>query len=440
MFLTIGSPGDALSYLLYKHPSRAQTFDLAFGKATVFYPRCDENFTHMALMVDVDSTDLARSKRFKVSGFELGHYVNDRAYAASSLLSVAISQVFRSALLGQDPLERPGEADQARDLDIHVPSVRSRGGSALVRDLFGPLGYDVVTTESVPTCVDVTLRGHFTVKEALGHLYVLLPVLDDAKHCWVGDAEIDKLMRHAQGWLADHPAREVITRRYLAHQGQYVADATARLLGEDMEPTHSCQPPKLSVQRTEYLVSTLTALSAQRGLDLGCGEGKLVRALLANPRFEVVGADVSATILARAEASLERLSDRQREHVSFIQASATYRDDRFTGFDALVLSEVVEHLDPDRLAGLVRTVFEYAQPTHVVVTTPNAEYNPLYGMADGALRHTDHRFEWTRSQCQDWAHTVASRTGYAVRFEGIGDEDPTLGFPTQVALFTSEGK
>jgi 3' terminal RNA ribose 2'-O-methyltransferase Hen1 len=438
VFFTLSSPGDTLSYLLYKHPSRVQGFDLAFGNATVFYPQADENATQVALLVDVDSTDLARSKRFKVSGFELGHYVNDRAYAASSLLSVAIAKVFRSALIGQDPAERPGEADKARDLDIHVPSVRSRGGSSLVRNLFEPLGWEVETSEYVPTCVDLTLHGHLTLKDALSHLYVLLPVLDDAKHYWVGDGEIDKLMRHAQGWLADHPAREVITQRYLAHQKGYVADATARLLGEDIEATPSCQPPKLSVQRTDFLVATLTALGVHKVLDLGCGEGKLVRALLGDPRFEVLGADVSSTVLARAEASLERLSDRQRERVSFIQASATYRDTRFSGFDALVLSEVVEHLDPDRLDSLERTVFGYAQPTHVLVTTPNAEYNALYGMEDGAMRHSDHRFEWTRSQFQQWAGALAQRTGYTVSFEGVGDEDPQAGFPTQAAVFTKE--
>jgi 3' terminal RNA ribose 2'-O-methyltransferase Hen1 len=440
VFVSLAAPGSDLSYLLFKHPGRVQEFDLSYGRAFVWYPRADEVTTEAALWVDVDATALARSKRFRVSGFELGHYVNDRAYAASSLLAGAIGRVFRSALRGQDPAERPGTAAVARELTLHLPSLRARGGAAEVGTLFEPLGYTVGVRESVATCVDVTLRATTTVQLALSQLYVLLPVLDDAKHYWVGEEEIDKLVRHGEPWLAGHPARDLIMARYLAHQRAYVADATARLLGEETLPeTAAVRLPNLAEQRRDFLVETLRRLGARRILDLGCGEGRLVRALLDDPAVTVTGADVAPSALAQAERRLERLAERQRERVTLIQASATYRDNRFAGHDAIVASEVVEHLDPDRLPAFEATVFA-AGPTHVVVTTPNADYNPVYGLAPGERRHADHRFEWSRAEFAGWAEALAARHGYTVTLAGVGDPDLERGQPTQAALFSRGGE
>ncbi|MDR1633894.1 MAG: methyltransferase [Bifidobacteriaceae bacterium] len=507
MFLTIASPGDELSYLLFKHPGRVQDFDLAFGRATIFYPRADRDITEVALLVDVDSAGLARSKRFRVSGFELGHHINDRAYAASSLLAVALGRVFRSALTGRDSDDHPGSAGRERELAIHLPSVRSRGGAALVRELFEPLGWLVDAVETVPTCVDVRLKGRARLANALSQLYVLLPVLDDSKHYWVGEAEIGKLVRYGEDWLADHPARDLISARYLAHQSEYVADATALLLGPDGEedladsPEDQAElaesnsagrlgaadrapaaapagvrageqaaalsggapageqaaapagapdeagpvaadglPPSLGAQRTDYLAAKLSELGARRVLDLGCGEGRLVRRLLDRPGFEVVGADVSATALARAAKRLERLPERQRQRATLIQASATYRDARFQGFDAVVASEVIEHLDGERLPAVEAVLFGAAKPRHVILTTPNAEFNAVYGIEPNELRHADHRFEWTRAQFQGWARAVAHRNGYRVEFDGIGPVHDSCGQPTQVAWFERGGE
>jgi 3' terminal RNA ribose 2'-O-methyltransferase Hen1 len=441
--LTIESPGDDLSYLLFKHPGRVQDFTLPVGRATVFYPRADDQSTKVALLVDVDSAALAKSKRFKVNGFELGHYINDRAYAASSLLAVALGRVFRSAMTGSETEDRPGAATRARDLTIHLPSVRSRGGGRLVGELFEPLGWAVNSVEAAPTCVDVTLSGTMRLADALSQLYVLLPVLDDSKHYWVGEAEIDKLVRHGEGWLQEHPARDLIMARYLAHQQRYVASAASRLAEEpgDLDAAaetdgQADRPWKLSDFRAEFLADKLGALRAQRVLDLGCGEGRLIRRLLDDPQFEVVGADVSTRALELAERKLERVSERQRQRVTLIQAAATYRDERFDGFDTVVASEVIEHIDPERLTAFERTVFAAAKPRHVIVTTPNADYNRLYGLGEGERRHPDHRFEWTRAQFEDWGGQVAGRNGYSARFEGIGLDDPEAGRPTQVAVFS----
>jgi len=456
VFVTItsrGEPADDLGYLLGKHPQRVNRFDVGLGQATVFFPHADAQVCTCALLVDVDADALTRSHRFRGEGFELGDHINDRAYAASSLLAVALKRVFGSALAGTCR-ERPGMVGQALPLTIRVPALPAKDGPGFVRELFEPLGWRV-DARPVPLVaddpawgdsryVDLVLTGDQTVQAALQHLYVLLPVLDDAKHYWVGEAETDKLLRNAGDWLGSHPLREQIMARYLAHQNAYVVDATQRLLSADGDvdelPEHSCQPSSLAVQRRAALVEQLVAHRAWRVADVGCGEGKLTLELLNDARFtHVLGTDVSPTVLERAEKALGRLSDRQRERAEFVQGSITYRDDRLCGFDALVLAEVVEHIDPDRLAAIEANIWAAAGAGLVLVTTPNADYNPVYGMAAGQLRHDDHRFEWTRAQFAQWAHGVASRYGYGVKFVPVGPVDDAAGPPTQMAVFTREG-
>ena len=162
-------------------------------------------------------------------------------------------------------------------------------------------------------------------------------------------------------------------------------------------------------------------------------------ALLRLPQLELVtGLDVShhALQVAARRLHLDRLSPRERARVDLLHGSLTYRDSRLAGYDAAVLMEVIEHLDPPRLGALERSVFGWARPGTVVVTTPNAEYNELFpGLAAGATRHRDHRFEWTRAQFGDWAGAVASRHGYQVTSSGIGPQDERRGCPTQLAVF-----
>jgi 3' terminal RNA ribose 2'-O-methyltransferase Hen1 len=189
------------------------------------------------------------------------------------------------------------------------------------------------------------------------------------------------------------------------------------------------------------VLAILRAAGARRVADLGCGEGALTAQLLADRQFtEVIAADVSSRALEVAERRLrlDRMPDRQRSRLRLIQSSLTYRDQRLAGLDALVLVEVVEHVDPSRLGALERTVFGAAAAGLVVVTTPNAEYNVRYDfLAPGAMRHRDHRFEWTRAEFTSWAGRVAAEHGYQVAFHPVGDDDPEVGPPTQLAVFSA---
>jgi 3' terminal RNA ribose 2'-O-methyltransferase Hen1 len=453
---TPGAPATDLGFLLHKNPARVQSFELSFGRAHVFYPEASPERCTAALLLDVDPVGLVR----RPGEAALAQYVSDRPYVASSFLSVAIGAVYGTALAGRSR-ERPELAERARPLEASLAVVPCRGGEALLQRLFEPLGYALEARrhpldERFPAWGEgpyftVGLRAAARLRDLLAHLYVLVPVLDDEKHYWVGEDEVEKLLRHGQGWLAAHPERDVITRRYLKRRRSLVEAALARLSDDAPEPDAAKEarddeeaaverPLGLHEQRIGAVVAALRASGARRVLDLGCGEGRLLQALLPERSFgEIVGLDVSHRALERAaeRLRLDRQPTARRERVTLLHGALTYRDRRLAGYDAAAVVEVVEHLDPPRLAAFERVLFEHARPGTVVLTTPNREYNPKFAtLPAGQLRHRDHRFEWTRPELQRWAEGVASRFGYAVRFLPIGPEDPVVGAPSQMAVFS----
>jgi 3' terminal RNA ribose 2'-O-methyltransferase Hen1 len=465
MLLTITgtqSPATDLGYLLHKNPALAQSFALTFGQAHVFYPEATAERCTAALLLDVDPVGLVRGRKGPAGeGRQLEQYVNDRPYAASSFLSVAIAEVFGSALGGRSK-ERPELAESPLPLHAKLTALPCRGGEALLRRLFEPLGY-AVTAQPYPLderfpdwgasrYLTVELAAQTRLRDLLAHLYVLVPVLDDDKHYWVGDDEVEKLLRRGAGWLGSHPERELIAGRYLRHKRDLAREALARLTDEDNPDPDSAEAANareesgveerisLNEQRLGAVVAALKGSGARRVIDLGCGEGRLLRSLLEDRAFEtVVGMDVSHWALETAHdrLRLDRLPARQRERIQLIQGSLTYRDARLAGFDAAAVVEVIEHLDPARLAAFERVLFEFARPQTVVLTTPNAEYNVRFpSLPAGRYRHKDHRFEWTRADLATWADQVAQRFGYQVRFLPVGPEDPEVGAPTQMAVFS----
>jgi 3' terminal RNA ribose 2'-O-methyltransferase Hen1 len=466
VLLTISTdlePPTDLGFLLHKHPDRPQSFEVTMGTAHVFYPEASADRCTAALLLEVDPIALVRGRGrggAASEGFSLGQYVNDRPYAASSMVAVAVSRVFKTAMAGRCDA-RPELVERPLPLDVHLPVLPCRGGTGLADQLFAPLGWQVDARAipldpSIPAWgdspyLDLRLTGTLRLAEALNHLYVLLPVLDDAKHYWVSPDEVDKLVRAGTGWLAGHPARELITRRYLAHQAAMTRSALARLAEvddldidrlDDAVPADTAPEPPTSIaeQRRTAVLDVLRAAGARRVADLGCGEGALTAALLADPTFtEIIATDVSARALqaARRRLRLDELPDPQRARVRLLQSSLTYRDARLAGLDAVVLMEVVEHLDLPRLPALERTVFGEAAPGTVVVTTPNREHNVRFAaLPAGTMRHRDHRFEWTRAQFQAWAQRVGEQRGYRVRFLPVGPDDAEVGPPTQLAVFT----
>ncbi|MFN3326601.1 MAG: 3' terminal RNA ribose 2'-O-methyltransferase Hen1 [Bryobacteraceae bacterium] len=450
-----------LGYLLHKNPANVHTFELSFGTARVFYPEVGDQSAEAALLLDIDPVALVRGSGKPGAEGALDQYVNDRPYAASSFLSVAISRIFGTAMAGRCK-ERQELADRAIPWEVRLTALPCRGGEEILHNLFEPLGYTLTARrlpldESFPEWGEspyygVELRGEVRLRDLLTHLYVMVPVLDVEKHYWVGDDEVEKLLSKGEGWLADHPHRETIATRYLRFDRKLTRQALARLMEHDIEDPERTEAAhreeeehlettmRLSEQRIGAVLSALRAEGARSVVDLGCGEGRLLRALLNDRQFErIVGMDVCWRNIeaAHLRLGLERIPPAVRKRIELIHGSLLYRDRRLAGFDAATVVEVIEHLDPPRLAAFERVVFEKAQPRSVVVTTPNVEYNEKFeSLPGGSFRHRDHRFEWTRRRFAEWASGVGTRFGYKVRLVPIGMEDAALGSPTQMGVFS----
>ncbi|MBX0289384.1 3' terminal RNA ribose 2'-O-methyltransferase Hen1 [Hymenobacter sp. HSC-4F20] len=479
MLLTISTthqPATDLGYLLHKNPARLQTVAVAAGQAHIFYPEATAERCTVALLLDIDPVALVRSHRGPAGeGFALEQYVNDRPYVASSFFSVALGKAFNTALNGTCK-ERPDLPEQRLPLAATV-AVMPAASAEQLRRLFEPLGYEVEVEAHPldPTVPEWGNSRYFTLRlqhpavrlqELLSHLYVLIPVLDRGdKHYWVAQAEAEKLLRRGAAWLPQHPEREFITRRYLRF-AEYVNPTLERLLAAEQAATDdvaadareeialaetaailtsggsvvpAAEKQNLHDLRLDRVAEELRRLGAQRVLDLGCGEGKLVRRLLKLPQVEhILALDVSWRELERAQQRLNiaEMPPRQRERLTLTQGSLLYHDPRLAGYDAAAVVEVIEHLDESRLAAFEQVVFARARPGAVLVTTPNAEYNQRYeALSAGEFRHEDHRFEWTQAQFAEWAAGVAERNGYRVRIEPLGPEVAEHGAPSQLAVF-----
>lgn len=460
MLLTISTthrPATDLGYLLHKHPGKLQSFPVSVGMAHVYYPHASDERCTVALHLQADPLNLMR--RFKGGGGPKSSqdYVNDRPYVASSFLSVALNRVFRSAFAGTCR-DRQQLADSEIPLRLCIYSLPCRGGEALLRRLFEPLGYEVqarpiaLDTEfpewGDSPCFDVTIRGVVRLRDLLRHAYVLIPVLDREKHYWVGDDEVRKLLQHGDDWLAAHPHKESITSRYLKEQRSLARDALLQLTGDEGVPDaaspayrqeHALEAPvRLAELRSRAIVEAIEESRPRSVLDLGCGEGNLLRDLLKLRYIDrIVGVDVSPRALEKAQRRLRlgELPERQQQRIELLNGSLLYRDRRLTNFDAAIAAEVIEHIEPDRLPAFERAVFEFARPRFVIVTTPNAQYNRLFeSLAAGHFRHADHRFEWTRPEFDAWVRHVCTTYDYRFELRGIGPFHADHGPPTQMAL------
>jgi 3' terminal RNA ribose 2'-O-methyltransferase Hen1 len=467
MLLTISTthqPATDLGFLLGKHPDRVQSFAITGGQAHVFYPEATPERCTVAMLLDVDTIDLVRTMKVPGSSMMLRHYVNDRPYVASSFTSSAISNVFSSALNGRCT-GRQELVDVPMPLTVQLSVIRATAGEEGLRRVFEPLGYQVEATrfllddhfpdwgESQYHTLQLTHSG-LTIQALLSHLYVLLPVFDNERHFYVSDQDVEILLKKGEGWLATHPEKDWIVRRYFKRIGGLTRLALNHLVvqeeavaggEEQLEADESGEvviPTKrvtLHQQRLMAVVEQLAASGAKTVLDLGCGEGQLLKLLLQKPQFEqILGMDVAYRELLKAKDKLhyDRMPPLQQQRLKLIQGSLIYRDARLSGFDAAALVEVIEHVDADRLPALERAVFAFAAPATVVVTTPNVEYNQTYGMDDSEMRHADHRFEWTRAEFQAWGQRVAETNHYTVTFSGIGEADETAGAPSQMAVFS----
>jgi 3' terminal RNA ribose 2'-O-methyltransferase Hen1 len=458
---TTHRPATDLGFLLHKHPDKFQTVDLSVGKAHIFYPEKSDEKTTISVLLDIDPIDMVRGARnLGGDGFALGHYVNDRPYVASSFMSVALSKAFASAMNGKCK-DKPELIDIKLPFEVTIAVIPApKGGETLIRKLFEPLGYNVDLMHHQLDCkfpewgdskyYTLRLTHTITTKELLSHLYVLIPTLDNDKHYFVSENEIEKLLQKGEGWLKDHPEKEQIIRRYLINLNSLSRQALERLSeGEEIgdssdEINENTEDQKrketLHDKRIKLVAEKITESGAERVLDLGCGEGKLIRQLIKQKQFsEIVGMDVSYNELLKAKEKLnfDEMSPMQKERIKLFQGSLTYKDQRLEGFDAAAVIEVIEHLELNRLKAFERVLFEFAKPKTVVLTTPNQEFNVTWEKLDAEeMRHDDHRFEWTRKEFSEWSNRIGETYNYKVELLPIGDEVENIGAPSQMAIFT----
>jgi len=345
--------------------------------------------------LEVDPIGLVRS--FKSGGRQklLEHYVNDRPYVASSFLSVALNRVFRSAFTGASRGKQQ-LADAEIPLEMAIYSVPCRGGESLLR-LFEPLGYAVEAEQQAldkaftdwgdSAYFNVEIRGTKRVRNLLRHVYVLIPVLDKEKHYWVGDDEIEKLLRHGEDWLATHPEKELIASRYLKSRRSLANDALAQLSGDEVIPEEEAaatqeeeleKPIRLNDRRLQAISEVVERCKPSSVLDLGCGEGRLLKELLENRQInEIIGVDVFSRALEIAERRLrlKDMPDNQRSRIKLLNGSLTYRDLRLADKDLAIAAEVVEHIAPV-IVGLQESFVISRSRVRLLVPAPQGQLKP----------------------------------------------------------------
>ncbi len=448
-----------LGFLLHKHPGHLHLRETAAGKVSIFFTEQGEARATCVLYLDVDPVALVRGRSPQAEGL-LEQYVNDRAYVANSFLSVAMSRALGQSMSGKSK-DRQDLADRDLPFELTVTPVASKGGEELAKGLFEPLGYSVEWTPLASSydtgLATLKISARVRLSTLLTHAYVLIPVLDNAKHYWIGEDEMERLLAKGEGWLAAHPLRDVIVKRSLKYRHVLAQRAIERLtegvVVEEVEETEAKReageaeleaPIRLHDLRLDTVADMLKLKGVTSVLDLGCGEGKLIRRLIPERNLKrIVGVDPSVRVLevAARRLHLDEAGAAKRERVQLQMGSLTYGDRRWQGFDAATLVEVIEHIEPSRLSSLELSLFGDARPGLVIVTTPNVEYNALFeGMAPGTMRHADHRFEWTRAEFADWAARVCAAHRYTVEIWPLGPVDEQLGGPSQMAVFERGGK
>ncbi|WP_141431100.1 3' terminal RNA ribose 2'-O-methyltransferase Hen1 [Bacillus sp. 03113] len=446
MQLSVKAVGDGakiLSYLIAKNPYNLYDRDEKSNRVRLVYTVFDEKEVEVVIFVTPDPVELVRNS---ANAFDITQYINDREFAVSSLFCTNIRKALGTALNGKPKEEYQKWVNHPFELHMNFGPVASHLSDENIVELLHPLGY-IVEIERGETNYSfelkqrsssrfIHLKGQQTIQQALRHLFILIPVIDNYKHYFIDEHEIEKLVRYGEGWLDSHPLREYIIKQSLRFSE--LINQFPSLAKKDDEEEHSSAPKvRLNELRYQAVVEKIKSLSQRASIvDFGSGEGKLSVRLSNIPDVkEVLAVEPSETAQLRAIQRFEKASYNQT-HVSPtpILGSLFYYDERLLNKDVMILCEVIEHIDEYRLPNIMKTIFREYQPKTLIVTTPNREYNEVYAM-DEIVRHSDHRFEWTRqefkSKCETWIKNVL----YSMEFEGIGLEHEEYGHPTQMCTF-----
>jgi 3' terminal RNA ribose 2'-O-methyltransferase Hen1 len=437
-----GSGADVVSYLIAKNPNNPYERDEKGFTVRLVYPIFTKEEVQFVIYVKPDPIDLVRNSS---DLFDITHYINDREFAVSSLFITSIRKALGTALNGKPDEEYLQWVDHQFDMELAFGPVSTDLRDKEIVDLFEPIGYKVEIERGVSTIREkssasfVTLSGRQSVQNALKHVSILIPVIDNYKHYFLDEREIEKLDRYGEGWLENHPLKQLIVKRALRFntlisQSKYY---------EKKQHNHNkdeSQKVRLNDLRYEHILNYIKTLPNKETIvDLGAGEGRLsVQLGFVEGVEEILSIEPSNRSRIKAIDRFEQVikTDGYVKPLS-LPGSLFYYDSRLQNKDIIILCEVIEHIEEDRLPKIFETILNDYRPKTLLVTTPNQEYNVLYEMEE-EMRHDDHRFEWSRTQFAKNVKEWTQNYPYQVSIQGIGEEHPTYGHPTQMAIFRRE--
>lgn len=448
MQLTIRATGDnvkAVSYLLAKNPGNLYERNHKGHLVRMFYSKFTDSELEMTIFVTPDSIELIQNSS---NSYDITHYINDREFAVSSIFLSLIRSALGTALNGQPKEEYTEWVMHPFPFTFELGPVNSTLSDRQLKDLFEPMGYQVeITRPEVEYSFElkdksavrtIGLTGNQTLQDGLRHLFVLIPVIDDYKHYFIDEKEIEKIGRYGEGWLEQHPMRESIYRRALRFKEVYslVENGGDDTKTETPAGTERLKKTSLNELRYAKISETAAALKPKNIVDFGSGEGKLaVKLGFIDGVEEILAVEPSQVETMKAVRRFEKVVNKENfvEPIT-LWGSLFYFDERLKGKDMMILCEVIEHIDEQRLPKVFEGILQQYAPKSLIVTTPNREYNEVYDMEDH-FRHNDHRFEWTRQEFRDWCKQRNHAGYYDIEFAGIGEEHQEQGFPTQMCVF-----
>ncbi|WP_407270561.1 3' terminal RNA ribose 2'-O-methyltransferase Hen1 [Radiobacillus sp. PE A8.2] len=441
MQLTIHATGEnvqVLSFLLAKNPTNLYERESKGHLVRMFYSKFMPSEVEATIFVTPDSIELVKNNN---NAYDITHYINDREFAVSSIFTSLIRSALATALNGNTKEEYQAWVKHCFPFTFGFGPVSTDLSDEQITNLFEPLGYEIDIEKreldydfSLKTTNHVryiNIHGTTTLQTGLRQLFVLIPVLDNYKHYYIDEKEIDKLQRYGEGWLDQHPSKDMIIRRALRFKELYSQ------LEDKVEQQETTPKVRLNELRYQKIAETVQQLTDRKSIvDFGSGEGKLAYKLgFVSGVEEILAVEPSETATTRAIARFEH----GESEVGFVSptpvwGSLYYFDQRLVNKDVIILCEVIEHIDEYRLPKIIQTILQKYQPRALIITTPNSEYNNVYEL-DQAYRHSDHRFEWTRNQFQACCTAATEQHPYRLHFDGIGEEHPSFGQPTQMCTF-----
>jgi 3' terminal RNA ribose 2'-O-methyltransferase Hen1 len=437
-----GSGADVVSYLIAKNPNNPYERDEKGFKVRLVYPIFTEEEVQFVIYVKPDPIDLVRNSS---DLFDITHYINDREFAVSSLFITTIRKALGTALNGKPDEEYLQWVGHEFDMELAFGPVATDLRDEEIADLFEPIGYKVEVKRGVSTLQEkssarfVTLSGRHSIQSALKHVSILIPVIDNYKHYFLDERDIEQLDRYGEGWIENHPLKQLIVKRALRFnalitQSKYY-EKKPYIRNQDEK-----QKVRLNDLRYEHILTYIKTLPHKETIvDLGAGEGRLsVQLGYVEGVQEILSIEPSNKARIKAIERFEQVikTDGYVKPQS-LPGSLFYYDSRLQNKDIIILCEVIEHIEEDRLPKIFETILNDYRPKTLIVTTPNQEYNVVYEMEE-EIRHEDHRFEWTRPQFSESVNEWTQNTPYHVSMQGIGEEHPTYGHPTQMAIFRRE--